>query len=77
MSLSGWLLILAVTLLALGALRFDVLLARWRELVGHTPPAGHVPPVPPGSEPAPHSTGLHPHGAPTHKPGFHRSGRRH
>lgn len=74
MTLTWLLLILAVALIALGALRFDVLVARWRELVGKpalTPEAGPVVDHVPGNR------GLHPHAAPPHKPGFHRSGRRH
>ncbi|MFT7722385.1 MAG: hypothetical protein QM788_06100 [Roseateles sp.] len=74
MDLTWLLLILAVALLALGALRFDVLLARWRQFFG-TPP---TPPRPPaGSTPVPDHPGAHPHEAPPRKPGFHRSGRRH
>jgi hypothetical protein len=75
MTLTWLLLILAALLIVLGALRFEVLLARWRELVG--PPAGMVPPIDAAAAPPPHNTGLHPHNAPTRKPAFHRSGRRH
>jgi len=75
MTLTSLLLILALALLALGALRFDVLLARWRELVG--PPPGTHGSVPPGTQAPPQGTGLRPHAAPAHKPAFHRSGRRH
>ncbi|MFG6467133.1 hypothetical protein [Roseateles sp. BYS87W] len=77
MNITWWLLILAVALIALGVLRLDVLLARWRELVGSTPRAGTLPAEPPGQPAAPHGAGLHPHDAPTPKPGFHRSGHRH
>ncbi|HEY1132544.1 MAG TPA: hypothetical protein VGF12_24265 [Roseateles sp.] len=77
MNLTWLLLILAVALIALGALRFDVLVARWRELTGRPPGVGKAPPPDPGTEPQPGSTGLRPHAAPPHKPDFHRSGRRH
>ncbi|MCE4555683.1 hypothetical protein [Pelomonas cellulosilytica] len=76
MTLTWLLLILAVALAALGALRFDVLVARWRELMGQ-PPAGQAPPVTPAAQPTPQGTGAHAHAAPVHKPDFHRSGRRH
>jgi hypothetical protein len=76
MTLTWLLLILAVALIALGALRVDVLVARWRELTGR-PPAGQAPPVMPTAPPAPHGTGPHAHAEPVHKPGYHRSGRRH
>jgi len=60
MTLTWLLLILAVALIALGALRVDVLVARWRELTGR-PPAGQAPPVMPTAPPAPHGTGPHAH----------------
>lgn len=74
MTLTWLLLILAVALIALGALRFDVLVARWRELVGKPAVAPEASPV---VDRVPGNPGLHPHAAPAHKPGFHRSGRRH
>jgi len=77
MNLTWLLLILAVALIALGALRFDVLVARWRELVGRPPGLGKVPQPDPAVEPPPAHPGPHPHAAPPHKPDFHRSGRRH
>jgi len=76
MTLTWLLLILAVALIALGALgalRFDVLVARWRELVGKPAIAPDAGPV---VDQVPGNPGLHPHAAPAHKPGFHRSGRR-
>lgn len=74
MNLTWLLLILAVALLVLGALRFDVLVARWRELFGASPA---TPRPPPGNTPTPDNPGLRPHDAPPNKPNFHRSGRRH
>lgn len=77
MTLTWLLLILAVALIALGALRFDMLVARWRELMGQ-PQAGQEPPrAGPIVEQLPENPGLHPHAAPARKPGFHSSGRRH
>ncbi len=74
MNLTWLLLILAVVLLALGVLRWDMLVARWRELFG----APTAPPqAPHGDAPSPDNPGLHPHTAPPRKPDFHRSGRRH
>lgn len=77
MNLTWLLLILAVAILVLGALRFDVLVARWRELTGRPAGVGAVPPAGPEVERVPGNPGLHPHAVPPHKPGFHRSGRRH
>lgn len=77
MSLSWLLLILAVALIALGALRFDMLVARWRELVGQPGAGRQPPPDGPLVEQLPQNPGLHPHAAPARKPGFHRSGKRH
>lgn len=77
MNLTWLLLILAVALIALGALRFDVLVARWRELTGRPRSPGEAPPASPAAERVPGNPGLHPHAAPAHKPDFHRSGRRH
>ncbi len=77
MSLTWLLLILAVALIALGALRFDVLVARWRELMGHPVAGREPPPGRPLVEQLPENPGLHPHAAPPAKPPFHRSGRRH
>ena len=74
MTLTWLLLILAVALIALGALRWDMLVARWREL---TAPRLGAADASPAAEPLPANPGLHPHAAPVHKPGFHRSGRRH
>lgn len=74
MSFTWLLLILAAALIVFSALRFDVLIARWRELTRPRADARDGPPTP-ASPPAP---GLHPHQAPPgHKPDFHRSGKRH
>jgi hypothetical protein len=67
-------LIVVVALIAFGAVRFDLLVARWRELVSR-PDA--LPEAPPAAPPMPHGSGLRPHEAPAQRPGFHRSGRRH
>ena len=67
------LIIVAVALIAFGAVRFDLLAARWRDAFKGPPPPHDAPP-------APHltpATGLRPHDAPMHKPAYHRSGRRH
>lgn len=77
MNLTWLLLILAVALIALGALRFDMLVARWRELMGRPRNPGEAPPAGPAVERLPGNPGPHPHAAPAHKPDFHRSGRRH
>ena len=77
MTLTWLLLILAVALIALGALRWDMLVARWRELVGSPRTGVEPPPAGPVVETLPAHAGLQPHTAPVHKPGFHRSGRRH
>lgn len=74
MTLTWLLLILAIVLIALGALRWDMLVARWRELVGSPPRVVEPPPV---LERLPGHPGLHPHAAPVPKPAFRRSGRRH
>lgn len=66
-------LVVVVALIAFGAVRFDLLVASWRE-------AFKGPPTPHDAPPAPHltpATGLRPHEGPVHKPAFHRSGRRH
>lgn len=76
MSLTWLLLILAIALIALGALRYDLLVARWRELMGR-PPAGQAPPSPPGAAAQPQGSGARAHADVVHKPGFHRSGKRH
>ncbi len=76
MTLTWLLLILAVALVALGTLRFDVLTARWRELMGQ-PRAGQAPPPKPGTQPVPHGAGPQAHADAVQKPDFHRSGRRH
>jgi len=73
-TLTWLLLIVVVALIVIGAVRFDLLAARWQELFGGTPSIRDAPPTPP-SEPA---QGLKPHEPPVHKkPAFHRSGRRH
>ena len=77
MSLTWTLLILAVALFVLGALRFDLIVARWRELMGRPGNPGDTPPDGPLVETLPPNTGLRPHDAPTAKPGCHRSGHRH
>ncbi|MBV8033954.1 hypothetical protein [Roseateles sp.] len=77
MNLTWLLLILAIALIVLGALRFDVLVARWRELTDRPPGMGEAPPPGPTAERPPGNPGLHPHAAPPQKPDFHRSGRRH
>lgn len=69
-----WLLLIAAAVLILfGAVRFDLLAARWRDVFRGPPPPHDTPPAP-RAKPA---TGLHPHEAPPQKPAFHRSGRRH
>lgn len=69
-----WLLLLAaVILIAFGAVRFDLLAARWREVFGDPPPPHDAPPAPRWTP----AEGFRPHDAPVHKPAFHRSGRRH
>ena len=66
-------LVVLVALLALGAVRFDLLAARWREIFKGPPPPHDAPPAPRWTPAA----GLQPHEGPVHKPAFHRSGRRH
>jgi hypothetical protein len=73
MNLTWLLLILAVALIAIGTLRFDVLVARWRELFGKAPAVRDPPPA----HPAPPAAGMQPHDAPLPKPPIHRSGKRH
>lgn len=73
MSLTWMLLILAAALIVIGALRFDVLVARWRELISAAPTVREPPPA----KPAAPNPGLRPHAAPPQKPAFHRSGKRH
>ena len=77
MNLTWLLLILAVVLIGLGALRFDMLVARWRELMGQAPAGREPPPTGPLVEQLPENPGLHPHATPARKPGYHRSGKRH
>jgi len=67
------LLIVAVACIAFGAVRFDLLAARWRDAFKGPPPPPHAPPAPRRTA----ATGLRPHEAPVHKPAFHRSGHRH
>ena len=68
-----WLALLVVVVaFAAAVLRFDVLLARWRELFA--PPASQGPTV---DQPPPHGEGMHPHAAPVQRPAIHRSGKRH
>lgn len=73
MSLTWMLLILAAALIIIGALRFDVLMARWREIFKAAPVVREPPPATPLQS----NAGLHPHAAPPQKPAFHRSGKRH
>lgn len=70
--LTWLLLLLAVVLILFGAMRFDLLAARWRNAL--RPPSPHDAPkaAPPTPDP-----GLRPHAAPQRKPPYHRSGRRH
>ena len=70
-----WLLLLAAAVLILfGAVRFDLLSARWREVMGReSPPPHDAPPAPRWTA----TQGFQPHDAPVHKPAFHRTGRRH
>ncbi|MFG6414521.1 hypothetical protein ACG02S_11510 [Roseateles sp. DC23W] len=69
-----WLLVLAAAVLMLfSAVRFDLLAARWRDILRTPPPPRDAPPAP-RSLPVPR---FQPHDAPVHKPAFHRSGRRH
>jgi hypothetical protein len=74
MTLTWLLLIGAVALLVTGALRWDVLVARWREL---TDAQRRAPQPPPAVDGVTGHPGLHPHAAPIHKPAYRRSGRRH
>ena len=74
MTVTWLLLIAALGLLVIGALRFDLLAARWRELFAPRPPALQAPPA---IDRVSGHTGLQPHTAPVHKPDYHRSGRRH
>ena len=74
MTLTWLLLIGAVALLVIGALRWDLLVARWREL---TAPRQATPQAPPAVDRITGHVGLHPHPAPIHKPAYRRSGRRH
>ncbi len=68
-----WLALLVVVVaFAAAVLRFDVLLARWREL--NPPPA---PLDSSGGQAPPHGEGMHPHAAPVQRPAIHRSGKRH
>lgn len=67
------LLVLVVAGIALAWVRFDVLVARWRELTTPAPDVRQPPP----EAPAPPHTGMHPHASPTRKPEIHRSGKRH
>jgi hypothetical protein len=66
-------LVVVVALLAFGAVRFDLLVARWRDVFKGPPPPHDAPPAPRWTS----TTGLHPHEGPARKPAFHRSGRRH
>lgn len=69
-----WLLVLAAAaLIVFGAVRFDLLTLRWRDLFNAPPPPHDAPPRPRATA----ATGLRPHPSPVHKPAFHRSGRRH
>lgn len=68
-----WLLVLAAAaLIVFGAVRFDLLAARWRQ-VFDAPPPHDAPPTARRTA----RDGFRPHAAPVHKPAFHRSGRRH
>jgi hypothetical protein len=76
-TLTWLLLVAAVILIGLGATRFDLLGARWREFLGKPPCAEEEEEELP-ARPAPRSQGMRPHQPPPpHKPAFHRSGRRH
>ena len=70
-----WLLVIAAAaLIVFSAMRFDVLAASWRSLIGDPPAPREAPPSPRWKNTA----GFTPHEAPAHKPAFHRSGgRRH
>ncbi len=69
-----WLLVIAAAaLIVFGAVRFDLLAARWHDLFA-TPRVPHDAPPSPRRSPGP---ALRRHEAPVHKPAFHRSGRRH
>jgi hypothetical protein len=65
-------LLIVVIAFAAAVLRFDVLLARWREL--NPPPA---PLDPAGGQAPPQGEGMRPHAAPVQRPPIHRSGKRH
>jgi hypothetical protein len=71
----SWLLLIAVAVLILaGAVRFDWLVLRWRDLLRRGVPADETVPPPRGSA----GTGFRPNDPPQpHRPAFHRSGRRH
>ncbi|MFG6485604.1 hypothetical protein ACG04R_02910 [Roseateles sp. BYS78W] len=73
-TLTWLLLIAAAVLIIVGATRFDLLSIPWREV------ADSAPKPPQNASPAPRwrpASGFQPHDAPTRKPAFHRSGRRH
>jgi hypothetical protein len=72
-TLTWLLLIAAIVLIVVGATRFDLLAARWRDVFGEPPPPHDAPPAPRWTP----AQGFKPHDAPVHKPAFHRSGRRH
>ena len=74
MNFTWLLLIAAAALLVIGALRWDLLVARWRELTGFDRQPAEAPPA---LDRVPGNPGLRTHAAPVHKPGLHRSGRRH
>ena len=69
-----WILLLIVVIgLALIWVRFDVLVARWRELTTPAPDPTQVA----AHQEAPQHGGMRPHDAPSVKPPIHRSGKRH
>lgn len=72
--MDGVLLLLVVVGIALALVRFDVLVARWREL---TAPTADVRQPPPEHPVRPTHAGMHPHAGPSHRPAIHRSGKRH
>ncbi len=77
--LSTLLILAAVVIAVVGALRFDLFGLIWREWLKLAAPKPEAPPRPPGAHGPYHpSQGAQGHGAtPPAKPEIHRSGRRH
>ena len=76
MSLSSWILLSAVVILALlGLWRRDTLALLVQNIMSAFR-APSPPVAPPGHAPTPHGEGAQAHPASPHRPDFHRSGRR-